>query len=53
MGWLADRWPKKRVMLLIYAIVAVTIPLLVFAPTPGVAQGVRLPLRHRASAATT
>ena len=34
MGWLADRWPKKHVMLLIYAIVAATIPLLVFAPTP-------------------
>jgi len=33
MGWLADRWPKKRVMLLIYAIVAGTIPLLAFAPT--------------------
>jgi len=28
MGWLADRWPKKRVMLLIYSIVATTIPLL-------------------------
>lgn len=35
MGWLADRWPKKRVMLLIYAIVAATIPLMVFAPSPG------------------
>ena len=34
MGWLADRWPKKHVMLLIYAIVAPSIPLLVFAPTP-------------------
>jgi sugar phosphate permease len=31
MGWLADRWPKRRVMLLIYAIVAATIPLLAFA----------------------
>ena len=31
MGWLADRWPKKRVMLLIYATVAATIPLLAFA----------------------
>ena len=29
MGCLADRWPKKRVMLLIYSIVAATIPLLV------------------------
>jgi sugar phosphate permease len=34
MGWLADRWPKKRVMLLVYLIVAVTIPLLWFAPSP-------------------
>jgi MFS family permease len=34
MGWLADRWPKKRVMLLIYTIVAVSIPLMVFAPGP-------------------
>jgi MFS family permease len=31
MGWLADRWPKKHVMLLIYTIVAATIPLLLFA----------------------
>lgn len=31
MGWLADRWPKKHVMLLIYCIVAATIPLLLFA----------------------
>jgi sugar phosphate permease len=34
MGWLADRWPKKYVMLLIYVIVAVSIPMLVYAPTP-------------------
>jgi MFS family permease len=34
MGWLADRWTRKRVMLLIYAIVAATIPLLAWAPTP-------------------
>jgi sugar phosphate permease len=34
MGWLADRWPKKFVMFLIYTIVAVSIPLMVFAPTP-------------------
>jgi MFS family permease len=33
MGWLADRWAKKRVMILIYAIVAATIPLLAFAPS--------------------
>jgi MFS family permease len=32
MGWLADRWPKRRVMLLVYAIVAVSIPLLASAP---------------------
>ena len=35
MGWLADRWPKKRVMLLIYLIVATTIPLLWAAGSPG------------------
>jgi MFS family permease len=34
MGWLADRWAKKQVMFLIYVIVAVSIPLLVYAPTP-------------------
>ena len=34
MGWLADRWPKKRVMILIYVIVAVAIPPLFYAPTP-------------------
>jgi MFS family permease len=34
MGWLADRWPKKRVMLLIYTIVAASIPPLFFASTP-------------------
>jgi sugar phosphate permease len=33
MGWLADRWAKKYVMLLIYTIVASTIPLLAFAPS--------------------
>lgn len=33
MGWLADRWPKKRVMLLIYSIVAASIPLLAFMPS--------------------
>jgi MFS family permease len=36
MGWLADRWPKKRVMLLIYLIVAAAIPPLFYAPTPTV-----------------
>jgi MFS family permease len=35
MGWLADRWAKKHVMLLIYTIVAVSIPMVVYAPTPG------------------
>jgi sugar phosphate permease len=34
MGWLADRWPKKYVMLLIYTIVAISIPMLVYSPTP-------------------
>jgi MFS family permease len=34
MGWLADRWPKRRVMLLIYLIVALAIPPLFYAPTP-------------------
>ena len=28
MGWLADRWPKKRVMLLVYSIVALSIPMI-------------------------
>jgi sugar phosphate permease len=35
MGWLADRWAKKHVMLLIYVIVAVSIPLLAAAPAGG------------------
>jgi sugar phosphate permease len=34
MGWLADRWPKKHVMLLIYVIVAAAIPPLFYAETP-------------------
>ncbi len=33
MGWLADAWTRKRVMLLVYAIVAATIPLLAHAPS--------------------
>ncbi|HJU41806.1 MAG TPA: MFS transporter [Vicinamibacterales bacterium] len=33
MGWLADRWPRKWVMVLIYAIVACAIPPLFLAPT--------------------
>lgn len=36
MGWLADRLPKKYVMILISVIVAGSIPLLYFAATPGV-----------------
>jgi MFS family permease len=36
MGWLADRWPKKYVMLLIYMLVACAIPLLFFASSSGV-----------------
>ncbi len=36
MGWLADRYPKKYVMLLIYALVSAAIPLLYFVSTPGV-----------------
>ena len=35
MGWLADHWPKKRVMLLIYLLVACAIPILLIAPTRG------------------
>jgi MFS family permease len=35
MGWLADRWPKKRVMLLIYLLVASSIPILLYASTRG------------------
>jgi sugar phosphate permease len=36
MGWLADRIQKKYVMILIYSLVAVSIPLLYAASTPGV-----------------
>jgi MFS family permease len=36
MGWLADRMQKKFVMMIIYALVALAIPLLYFASTPGV-----------------
>jgi MFS family permease len=35
MGWLADRWPKKHVMLLVYVIVAASIPPLFYAPSAG------------------
>jgi MFS family permease len=30
MGWLADRWPRKHVMLVVYLLVAVSIPLLLY-----------------------
>jgi len=36
MGWLADKFPKKYVMILIYTLVAVSIPLLYFASSPGI-----------------
>jgi sugar phosphate permease len=36
MGWLADRVPKKYVMILIYLLVACSIPLLYFASEPGI-----------------
>ena len=35
-GWLADRFPRKFVMLLIYALAAAAIPLLFIASSPGV-----------------
>ncbi len=38
MGWLADRVAKKRVMILIYLIVAAAIPPLFYAPTPAALQ---------------
>ena len=34
MGWLADRFPKKHVMLLIYLLVAVAIPLIFLSSEP-------------------
>jgi MFS family permease len=33
MGWLADRVPRKNVMLLIYTLVGAAVPLLFFAPS--------------------
>jgi len=36
MGWLADKFPKKYVMILIYTLVAGSIPLLYIASTPGI-----------------
>jgi sugar phosphate permease len=35
MGWLADRFQKKYVMLLIYLLVASSVPLLFYVSTPG------------------
>jgi sugar phosphate permease len=35
MGWLADRWPRKYVMLLIYCLVTIAIPILFVAHWPG------------------
>lgn len=35
MGWLADRWPKKRVMMLIYLLDGSALPFLFFADQPG------------------
>ena len=37
MGWLADRLPRKHVMLLIYVLVAAAIPLLLIRAAPGAA----------------
>lgn len=34
MGWLADRMPRKHVMLMIYGLIAASIPLLFFAGSP-------------------
>jgi sugar phosphate permease len=42
MGWLADRWARKYVMLLIYLIVAGSIPLLAAAPGPGTLRAAAL-----------
>ena len=36
MGWLADKMPKKYVMILIFTLVSCSIPLLYAASTPGV-----------------
>ena len=36
MGWLADRFPKKYVMILIYSLVTVSIILLHYASAPGI-----------------
>ena len=36
MGWLADRYPKKYVMMLIYTLISASILLLYYASTPGI-----------------
>lgn len=36
MGWLADRIQKKYVMILVYSLVALSIPLLYFSTSPGI-----------------
>ena len=36
MGWLADRLPKKNVMILIYSLISVSILLLYYASSPGI-----------------
>jgi sugar phosphate permease len=36
MGWLADRYPKKNIMILIYILISGSVLLLYFASTPGV-----------------
>jgi sugar phosphate permease len=36
MGWLADKWAKKYVMIFIYTLISASILLLYFAATPGV-----------------
>ncbi len=36
MGWLADKFPKKYVMLIIYTLVSAAIPLLYFVSAPGI-----------------
>ena len=36
MGWLADRYSKKYVMMLIYSLISISILLLYYASTPGV-----------------
>ena len=53
MGWLADRMARKHVMLLIYLLVATAIPLLFFAPSPGMTMYVFAAISVSGSAANT